>query len=123
MQWDYRQGGDIYSETVNTLIGRGITKDTDFDRSQTFVMPGVLADGTPNDIQITATNAYFNNFGSQAPAEVNVIDGTTYPTEGDFFDLFTATDSGWPNLHLEVVDISIVGTESLVQCHQLPRSM
>jgi len=77
MQWDYRQGGDIYSETVNTLIGRGITKDTDFDRSQTFVLPGVLADGSPNNIQTTATNAYFNNFGSQAPAEVNVIDGTT----------------------------------------------
>jgi len=77
MQWDYRQGGDIYSETVNTLIGRGITKDTDFDRSVSFVMPGVLADGLPNDIQTTATNAYFNNFGSQAPAEVNVIDGTT----------------------------------------------
>lgn len=77
MQWDYRQGGDIYSETVNTLLGRGITKDTDFDRSQTFVMPGYLADGTVNTKQITATDAYFNCFGSQAPSEVNVIDGTT----------------------------------------------
>ncbi|MFA6401239.1 MAG: SusC/RagA family TonB-linked outer membrane protein [Salinivirgaceae bacterium] len=77
MQWDYRQGGDIYSETVNTLLGRGITKDTDFDRSQTFVMPGYLEDGTVNTKQITATDAYFNCFGSQAPSEVNVIDGTT----------------------------------------------
>ncbi|MDF1575260.1 MAG: SusC/RagA family TonB-linked outer membrane protein [Bacteroidales bacterium] len=77
MQWDYRQGGDIYSETVNTLIGRGITEDTNIDRMQSFVMPGVLADGSPNDIQINATDAYFNNFGSQAPSEVNVIDGTT----------------------------------------------
>ncbi|HAM99610.1 MAG TPA: SusC/RagA family TonB-linked outer membrane protein [Marinilabiliales bacterium] len=77
MQWDYRQGGDIYSETVNTLLGRGISKDTDFDRSQSFVMPGYLEDGTVNTKQITATNAYFNNFGSQAPSEVNVIDGTT----------------------------------------------
>ena len=77
MQWDYRQGGDIYSETVNTLLGRGMTKDTDFDRLQTFVMPGVRDDGSPNEIQITATDAYFDNFGSQAPSEVNVIDGTT----------------------------------------------
>lgn len=77
MQWDYRQGGDIYSETVNTLLGRGMTKDTDFDRLQTFVMPGVRDDGSPNEIQITATDAYFDNLGSQAPSEVNVIDGTT----------------------------------------------
>jgi len=77
IQMDYRQGGDIYSETVNTLIGRGITEDTNIDRMQSFVMPGVLADGSPNDIQINATDAYFNNFGSQAPSEINVIDGTT----------------------------------------------
>jgi len=77
MQWDYRQGGDIYSETVNALMGRGITKDTDFNRLETFVMPGVKDDGAPNDIQLPATDAYFNNFGSQAPSEVNVIDGTT----------------------------------------------
>ncbi len=78
LQFDYRQGGDIYSETVNTLMGRGITKDTDFNRLETFVMPGVIDnEGTPNTQQTTATNAYFNNFGSQAPSEVNVIDGTT----------------------------------------------
>jgi hypothetical protein len=77
LQFDYRQGGDIYSETVNALMGRGITKDTDFNRLETFVMPGVKDDGTPNDIQLPATDAFFDNFGSQAPAEVNVIDGTT----------------------------------------------
>jgi TonB-linked SusC/RagA family outer membrane protein len=77
LQFDYRQGGDIYSETVNALMGRGITKDTDFNRLETFVMPGVKDDGTPNDIQLPATDAFFNNYGSQAPAEVNVIDGTT----------------------------------------------
>ena len=42
-----------YLVAKNTLL-RIAAKDTDFDRSQAFVMPGVLADGTPNDIQITA---------------------------------------------------------------------
>lgn len=108
MQWDYRQGGDIYSETVNTLIGRGITKDTDFDRSQTFVMPGVLADGTPNDIQITATNAYFNNFGSQAPSEVNVIDGTTIRLRE--ISLTYSLPRQWmAKLPFGSIDISLVG--------------
>ena len=77
VQFDYRQGGDIFSETVNTLLGRGLTKDTDFDRQETFVLEGVTTEGLPNEVQLTASNAYFNNFGTQAPGEVNVIDGTT----------------------------------------------
>ena len=77
MLWEYRKGGDIYSETCRTLLGRGITKDTDFDRYQTFVLPGVKEDGTPNDIQLTASNFYFNDVGLQAPAETGVWDGTT----------------------------------------------
>lgn len=77
MLWEYRQGGDIYSETCRTLLGRGITKDTDFDRYQTFVLPGVKEDGSPNDIQLTAANFYFNDVGLQAPPETGVWDGTT----------------------------------------------
>jgi len=77
IQFDYRQGGDIFSETVNTLLGRGLTKDTDFNRLETFVLEGVTTEGVPNEVQLTASNAYFNNFGVQAPSEVNVIDGTT----------------------------------------------
>ena len=108
VQMEYRQGGDIYSETVNALIGRGITEDTNIDRMQTFVMPGVLADGTPNDIQINATNAYFNNFGSQAPAEINVIDGTTIRLRE--ISLSYALPKKWmDNSFFKAVDISIVG--------------
>jgi len=108
VQWDYRQGGDIYSETVNTLIGRGITEDTNIDRMQTFVMPGVLADGTPNDIQINATDAYFNNFGSQAPSEVNVIDGTTIRFRE--IALTYALPKRWMDkTFFSSIDISIVG--------------
>jgi TonB-linked SusC/RagA family outer membrane protein len=108
MQWDYRQGGDIYSETVNTLIGRGITEDTNIDRMETFIMPGVLADGTPNDIQINATDAYFNNFGSQAPAEVNVIDGTTIRLR-EVSLTYTLPKRWMEKSIFSSVDISIVG--------------
>jgi len=75
MQWDYRHGGDIYSMTANTMLARGITQDTDFDRSKTVVLDGVKGDGTPNDIQTTVNNAYFNNyFGA---GEGYIYDGTT----------------------------------------------
>lgn len=76
MQWDYRNGGSIYSTTAGTLIGRGVTADTGFDRSKTFVLPGVKQDGTPNNIQITPSDFYFTNVGF-GPSELQIYDGTT----------------------------------------------
>jgi hypothetical protein len=85
MQWDYRHGGDIFSITAGAVVGRGLAKSTDFDREPTVVLPGVKQNGTDgdgnpiyveNDIQITTTDAYFNNFGFGA-GEMRVFDGTT----------------------------------------------
>ncbi len=122
MQWDYRQGGDIYSETVNALMGRGITEDSNFDRMQTFVMPGVLADGSPNDIQITATNAYFNNFGSQAPAEVNVIDGTTVRLR-EISLSYSLPQSWMSKLPFKRIDLSIMGQNLWFKAINFPKYM
>jgi hypothetical protein len=58
------------------LISRGVTKDTDINREATFVLPGVKGDGTPNDIQISANDYYFQNAGF-GPREHQVYDGTT----------------------------------------------
>jgi hypothetical protein len=78
-QFDWRQGGDIYSGLTRALLARGLTTDTDFDRTRTFIVPGVKSDGTPNDVQITATNLYFDNIGFSATGiDANsVYDGTT----------------------------------------------
>ena len=27
--WDWTQGGDFYSETINSMLGRGVTRDTE----------------------------------------------------------------------------------------------
>jgi TonB-linked SusC/RagA family outer membrane protein len=74
-QLEYQDGGDMYSTTARALIGRGLTKDTDFDRSQVFVLPGVLENGSVNNIQIPATQYYFLNAGFGAD-EVNIYDAT-----------------------------------------------
>lgn len=75
VQVDYSHGGDIYSSTARSLLARGVTKDTEFDRAAPFILPGVKEDGkTPNDMQISATQGYFNNvFG---PDQAGVFDGT-----------------------------------------------
>lgn len=123
MQFDYRQGGDIFSETVNTLLGRGITKDTDFNRLETFVMPGVIDnEGTPNTQQTTATNAYFNNFGSQAPAEINVIDGTTLRLRE--ISLTYSLPKRWlGNGVFKRVDISVMGQNIWFNAINFPKYM
>lgn len=74
---EYRHGGALYSSTAGALLGRGLTKDTEFDRSQTFILPGVKQDGTPNDIQITASDYHFNSiyfFGDEG----RIFDGSTF---------------------------------------------
>jgi len=71
----YRHGGAMYASTAGALMGRGMI-DTGFDRAQTLIFPGVKADGTPNDIQITASDVTFNNlyfFGDEG----RVFDGST----------------------------------------------
>ncbi len=62
-QFEYQKGGDIYSTTAASLLSRGLTKDTDFDRSGTFVLPGVNQNGNINTTQIGITQYGFNNSG------------------------------------------------------------
>ncbi len=76
----YRHGGAMYSSTAGALLGRGLTiesgPETGYDRAQTFIFPGVKADGTKNDIQITGSDVYFNNvffFGDEG----RMYDGST----------------------------------------------
>jgi TonB-linked SusC/RagA family outer membrane protein len=122
VQFDYRQGGDIFSETVNTLLGRGLTKDTDFNRQETFVLEGVTTEGLPNDVQLTASNAYFNNFGTQAPAEVNVIDGTTVRLRE--ISLSYSLPQKWMSkLPFKGVELSLVGQNIWFKALSFPKYM
>ena len=80
---NYTKGGDIYATTASTLLGRGLTTDTD-DRLNTFILPGVqevrnaqgeVTDYETNTKQINNSTYYFNNvlFG---PNELGVFDAT-----------------------------------------------
>lgn len=62
-QFEYQRGGDIYSTTAAALLSRGLTEDTDFDRTGTFVLPGVNTSGNVNTTQIGVTQYGFNNSG------------------------------------------------------------
>lgn len=87
--FDWRQGGDLYSNTVNTYLGRGVTRDTE-DRELGAVIPGVYGDPNtaepirdesgnkiPNQTNISLNTYYFgNSFAINGQDEWAVWDAT-----------------------------------------------
>jgi hypothetical protein len=93
--WDYKDGGDLYSVTIQSYLGRGVTKDTE-DREHYFIIPGVYGDnqgnvykdgsGKPiqNVTQVTSGDLYFypggyeTTFAINSVPEYSIFDGTVY---------------------------------------------
>ncbi len=75
-QFNHVSGGDIYSTYVATLMGRGLTTDTE-DRLGTYILDGVNQDtGLPNTVQINNSDFYFTNGFASAADELSVYDAS-----------------------------------------------
>ncbi len=75
---NYRHGGDIYSLTAASLIGRGtVDADNPINRESNYILPGVFANGDPNNVAISSTELGFNTFFGGNINELSVFDGTT----------------------------------------------
>ncbi len=80
--WDWRQGGDLYSVTINSLLGRGVTTDTE-DREHSWIIPGLygdaqgvlVKDGAGNPIEnrtgVTTNDLYFYGGGNETTFAIN----------------------------------------------------
>ncbi|MDH5827768.1 SusC/RagA family TonB-linked outer membrane protein [Sphingobacterium faecium] len=95
--FDWTQGGDMYSVTNSSLLGRGVTKDTE-GREYNAIIPGVygdpqtgqvILDGGGNKIQnqtkLTVNDLYFSpdatlgqTFGINAASEWAIYDATVF---------------------------------------------
>lgn len=71
---EYRHGGDIYSQWTTTMMARGVTADTDFDRRISYIIDGVYPNGDPNRTILTATSYHFDHY---LTPEGGIFDGTT----------------------------------------------
>jgi len=136
--FDMTKGGDLYSETINSLLGRGVTLDTK-NRLTTFILPGVygdpntgepiLGDGKeiPNHTQITANDLYFspdaNNgvtLAFNSASEFEVFDATVYRLR----ELTLAYDfpkSMYKNLPIGSLSLSLSGRNLLFVAPNLPK--
>lgn len=95
--FDWTKGGSIYSVTNSSLLGRGVTKDTE-GREFNAILPGVygdpetgqaILDGNgnkiPNGTKLTVNDLYFSpdptvgqTFGINTASEWSVYDATVY---------------------------------------------
>lgn len=101
--WDWTQGGDFYSETISSMLGRGVTLDTK-DRETSRIIEGVYANTSPvlgadgknhytpllvggkpvaNQTRVTTNDLFFTqgtgaSFATNGSFEYAVFDGTVY---------------------------------------------
>src|SRR6187401_3250901 len=101
--FDWTQGGDFYSETINSMLGRGVTKDVE-DRETSRVIEGVYSNNSPvlgadgknhytplmvggkpvaNQTRVTTNDLFFTqgtgaSFATNGAFEYAVFDGTVY---------------------------------------------
>lgn len=87
--FDYKHRGDLYSVTVNSLLGRGVTKDTE-DRDHAWIIPGVYGDPNThevildengqkieNSVRMTTNDLWFGEtFAMNGADEWSVYDAT-----------------------------------------------
>jgi len=89
---DYTHGGDIYSVSIQSMLGRGVTRDTE-DREKSFIIPGVYGDANTlepildksgntiaNTSQISMNDAFFassgSSFGINGADEFSIYDAS-----------------------------------------------
>ncbi len=101
--FDMTKGGDFTTETISSMLGRGVTKDTE-DREKSRVITGIYgnptpvtgADGlnryvpllvngvaVPNQTKVTTNDLYFTqgtgaSFATNGAGEYAIFDGTVY---------------------------------------------
>src|SRR6187401_444914 len=101
--FDWTQGGDFYSETINSMLGRGVTKDVE-DRETSRVIEGVYSNTSPvigadgknhytpllvggkpvsNQTRVTTNDLFFTqgtgaSFATNGAFEYSIFDGTVY---------------------------------------------
>ena len=131
--WDMTKGGNFYSETINSMLGRGVTLDTK-DRELSHVIEGVYGSATPvmgsdglnhyvplvvngnpvpNQTKVTTNDLFFTNgtgasFATNGAFEYAIFDGTVYRLR-EIVLAYSLSPSVVSKLHVSGITISLSG--------------
>jgi TonB-linked SusC/RagA family outer membrane protein len=138
-------GGDFYSETINGMLGRGTTRDTE-DREKNNVITGIYGNSTPvtgadglnhytpmldagktipNQTRVTTNDLFFTagtgaSFATNGAFEYAVFDGTVYRLREISFGYSLPTK--WVSqLKLTNINISLSGRNLWYLAPNLPK--
>ena len=82
---DWKQGGSVYSETVNDLRRSGLAEETAANRTGTFIDDGLIQTGVdsdgnptyrPNDVPVVSMQSFWGQFANGAIQEGGIFDAT-----------------------------------------------
>jgi TonB-linked SusC/RagA family outer membrane protein len=131
MQWDYVAGGQMFSYSAATMIGRGVAKDLqNFDPTLPLILPGVIAQTdasgnvtgyTPNTIPLTTAGVFFGNtiIGGSA-SDRGVYDATRVRFRE--VSLSYSLPKAWMSkLKLRSVNVSAVGNNLWFKALNAPK--
>ena len=132
--FDWTQGGDLSSETIISMLGRGVTRDTE-DREKSRVIEGLYGNPTPvpgadgknhyvpllvggkpvqNQTRITTNDLFFSptgtgaTFATNGAAEYAVFDATVYRLR-EMVLAYTLPSTLVNKLNLTAVTFSVSG--------------
>lgn len=126
MQWDYVHGGQTFSFTAATMVGRGVAKDLEsFDPTLPLILPGVLenSDGTfrPNDIPLTTSGLFFGNgIIGGAPDDRGIYDATRFRFR-EISLAYSLPNSITSKLKVKGINISLVGNNLWFRAVNAPK--
>jgi len=129
---DWKQGGDLYSNTLAELRGRGVLETSAVGdvRQQSFLLPGVLGDNLgnpilddagnkiPNNLYIDA-NDYFWRTSSNTASEFSVYDATVIRLREVSLG-YTLPQSLLENLFIGSATINLIGRNLWFNAPNLP---
>ena len=143
--WDMTKGGNFYSETISSMLGRGVTLDTR-NREVSHIIEGVYANPTPvlgadgrnhytamvvngdrvpNQTKVTTNDLFFTNgtgasFATNGAFEYAVFDGTVYRLR-EVVLAYSLAPSVVSKLKVSAITISLSGRNLWYLAPNLPK--
>ncbi len=122
-QMDYVHGGDVYSFSAGTLVGRGVAKELeDFNPELPVILPGVLEEtGEPNNIPQPASGVFFaNTIIGGGPDDRGIFDATRIRLREVSLS-YNIPKKVFGNSFVEGITISVIGNNMWFRALNTPK--